>query len=213
MISTKNYKSDFDAILHLVSCVGEEKTELGWPDYDWVAKFYTTSHDKVFIASKQGNVLTNCFNDNGQIHVVFNNHGLEAGTVKCEFDAEIPNDIYPDGFQREVSPQPLNIELVRGRGDCGTIADVEILLPYIIGPKGDKGDAFRFEDFTQEQIKELQKPAEDMIAQMEALEKRVEEAEKVRDETIKACTAKVDAMEARIEALEAKRVILLETSN
>lgn len=109
----KNYKSDFDAILHLKSCVGDVCKEIGWPGYDWVAKFYTTSHDNVYIASNVGGVLTNCFNDNGNIHVVFNNHGLPSGTLRVEFSAEIPNGIYPDGSQLEVSPQPLDIELVR----------------------------------------------------------------------------------------------------
>lgn len=151
----KNYKSDFDAILHLVSCVGDTNKEIGWPDYDWAARFYTSSHDKYYIASNYRGVLTNCFNDNGNIHVVFNNHGLPSGTLRVEFSAEIPNDIYPDGSQLEVSPLPLNIELVRGRGDCGTIVDVDVMLSYI---KGDKGDAFTYDDFTTEQKTDLIAP-------------------------------------------------------
>lgn len=154
-IIKKNYKSDFDAILLLKSCVGDVCKEVGWPDYDWVARFYTTSHDNVYIASNVGGELTNCFNDNGNIHVVFNNHGLPSGTLRVEFSAEIPNEIYPDGSQLEISPQALNIELVRGVGDCGTIADVEVMLSYI---KGDKGDAFTYDDFTAEQKADLIAP-------------------------------------------------------
>lgn len=173
----KNYKSDFDAILHLKSCVGDVCKEIGWPDYDWVAKFYTTSHDNVYIASNVGGVLTNCFDDNGNIHVVFNNHGLPSGTLRVEFSAEIPNEIYPDGSQLEVSPQSLNIELVRGVGDCGTIADVEVMLSFI---KGDKGDAFTYEDFTAEQIAELQRPATEAAESVSRLEEEVSQAEALR---------------------------------
>ena len=178
----KNYKSDFDAILHLVSCVGDTKKEIGWPDYVWVARFYTTSHDNVYIASNIGGVLTNCFNDNGNIHVVFNNHGLPSGTLRVEFSAEIPNSIYPDGSQLEVSPQPLDIELVRGRGDCGTIVDVDVMLSYIKGDKGDKGDAFTYDDFTPQQIAELKKPATDAASQLQEFQATAEANEADREE-------------------------------
>lgn len=190
----KNYKSDFDAILHLVSCVGDTKKEIGWPDYDWVARFYTTSHDNVYIASNIKGALTNCFNDNGNIHVVFNNHGLPSGTLRVEFSAEIPNGIYPDGSQLEVSPQPLDIELVRGRGDCGTIADVDVMLSYIKGDKGDtgpqgpkgdkgdKGDAFTYDDFTPQQIADLKQPATDAAQQLQEFQATAEANEAEREE-------------------------------
>lgn len=194
MTARKNYKSDFDAILHLISCVGDTNKEIGWPDYDWVARFYTTSQDNVYIASNIGGVLTNCFNDNGNIHVVFNNHGLGSGTLRVEFSAEIPNGIYPDGSQLEVSPQPLDIELVRGRGDCGTIVDVDVMLSYIKGekgdtgpqgPKGDKGDkgeSFTYNDFTPQQIADLKKPATDAAKQLQTFQATAEANESEREE-------------------------------
>ena len=33
-----NYKSDFDAILRIKDCSGED---LEWPTFDWYAKLYT----------------------------------------------------------------------------------------------------------------------------------------------------------------------------
>lgn len=217
----KNYKSDFDAILHLKSCVDDVCKDVGWPDYDWVARFYTTSHDNVYIASNIGGVLTNCFNDNGNIHVVFNNHGLGSGTLRVEFSAEIPNEIYPDGSQLEVSPQSLNIELVRGVGDCGTIADVEVMLSFIKGEKGDKGDkgdrgergpegpqgpqgergeAFTYEDFTPEQIEELQRPATAAAESISALEANIsaEEHQRKLNETSRA-RAEYERMHSELE--------------
>ena len=46
--------------------------------------------------------------------------------------------------------------------------------------KGDKGDAFLYSDFTPEQIAELQQPASDAIASIEAVELSVEQAEALR---------------------------------
>lgn len=123
-----NFESDFDVILRLKACDGDNCTNIGWPLYDWTAKFYTNDREHTYVASSLGGVLTNCFDDNGQIHVVFNNHGLSAGTLKVKFSAEIPNDIYPDGKKLEVYPQPLNVELVRGMGDCG-IVKTEAIAP------------------------------------------------------------------------------------
>ena len=116
-----NFESDFDVILRLKACDGDKCTNIGWPLYDWTAKFYTNDLEHTYVASSLGGVLTNCFDDNGQIHVVFNNHGLSTGTLRVKFRAEIPNDIYPDGKKLEVCPQPLDVELVRGMGDCGTV--------------------------------------------------------------------------------------------
>lgn len=129
----KNYKSDFDAVLHLRACVpGEaEAVELGWPDYDWEARFWTTSRANAYVASCRGGVCTNCFDDGGAIHVVFKNHRLGRGVLQVEFRAELPNGIYPDGIQGEVTPQALGVELVEGRGDCGVVADLEVTLPVV----------------------------------------------------------------------------------
>lgn len=41
------------------------------------------------------------------------------------------------------------------------LCEQTVTIPCIKGDKGDKGDPFTYEDFTPEQIKELQKPATD----------------------------------------------------
>lgn len=145
-----NYQSDFDFILRLVDCRGEE---MGIPDYDWEARLYTTSKSDAFVASCTGGEYVNCYNDNGQIHIVCDGHHLSSGTLKCEFIAQIPNGIYPDEYEKVVVPAPLDIELVRGVASCPHGVDIELILPYI------KGDAFTFEDFTPEQLADLQRPA------------------------------------------------------
>lgn len=147
-----NYKSDFDFILRLIDCRGNE---VGVPEYDWHANFYTSSQTESFVASCLDGKYTNCFDDNGKIHIVCNSHNLLPGTLKVEFVAEIPNGIYPDDFERVVNPQPLDIKLVRKTHSCVDSIEVDVILPYI------KGDPFTFDDFTPEQLEFLKGPKGD----------------------------------------------------
>ncbi len=131
-----NAKSDFDFILKLFcGCAkeGGEPQEIGWPEFDWTARFWTWSPANAYSVSCIGGVCTNCFNDNGRIHAVFDNHRLSPGKLHCELSADIPASIYPDGRRREVLPQPVGIELVSGAGDCGCVGEteVELTLPAV----------------------------------------------------------------------------------
>ncbi len=132
-----NYKSDFDFILRLKDCAGNL---IGWPDYDWTAKFWTSQKVNAFAASCRGGVCKNCYNDNGQIHIVANDHKMSAGVLNVEFTAEISNGIYPDDAERIVVPLPLEIELIRAAAPCPESFEVEVMLPYIKGEKGEKGE-------------------------------------------------------------------------
>ena len=161
----KNYKSDFDIILTLKTCVRHEdgtcsKRDVGWPEHDWVATFRTESGLREYVASRKGDTLVNCFNDNGRIHVVLNNHRLGKGVLRVDFHSEIPNAIYPDGIQDLYEPQPLDIELVDGPGDCAGAAEVEVLLPYI---KGDRGEKLTYGDLTEQDKEDLIAPIKESI--------------------------------------------------
>lgn len=125
-----NYKSDFDAILRLTDCEGND---LGWPKFDWMAKFYTYSLGNVYTASCIGGVTENCYNDGGGIHVVFYNHKLAIGSLQCEITVELPDGRYPDGYRRVVTPEPLDIELVKGRGDCPSTRAVALVTLPVLG--------------------------------------------------------------------------------
>lgn len=51
----KNYKSDFDIILTLKTCVRHEdgtcsKRDVGWPEHDWVATFRTDNGLREYVA-------------------------------------------------------------------------------------------------------------------------------------------------------------------
>lgn len=126
-----NYKSDFDAILRIKDCSGED---LEWPTFDWYAKLYTIQYGRdnkanMYVASCVGGVCTNCFNDNGYIHIVVDNHHLGIGTLAVEFVAKIPDAKYPDEHHRIVTPQALDIELVTGKGDCAPVFEAVITVP------------------------------------------------------------------------------------
>lgn len=160
-----NYKNDFDFILKLATCIRHEdgtceKRDVGWPEHDWVATFWTANKANVYDASRKGDTLVNCFNDNGRIHVVFNNHRLGKGVLRVDFHSEIPNAIYPDGIQDLYEPQPLDIELVDGPGDCAGAAEVEVLLPYI---KGDRGEKLTYGDLTAQDKEDLIAPIKENI--------------------------------------------------
>lgn len=124
-----NYKSDFDFILVLKDCQGKE---VGWPDYDWTAKFYTTNKANAYTASCVGGECVNCLNDNGRIHIVVNSPRMGLGQLNAELLAKLPNNVYPDGTQDVYDPQPLDIELVTGPGDNATEIEVELTVPYAV---------------------------------------------------------------------------------
>ncbi len=90
----------------------------------------------------------------------------------------LPNEVFSDGTQDIYGLQFLDIELVAGAGDCGTEAEVEAMLPYI------KGDPFTYEDFTPEQIEDLQRPATEAADSLKVFEESIEaaETERVRNE-------------------------------
>lgn len=127
-----NYKSDFDFIANL-KAVGADGTEveIGFPSYDFEAVLTTdcSGYNKHYVASQKNGVTTNCFNDNGKLHIVCDNHKLSVGELKLTFNAYLPNNIYPDGSQKVVADYDMNIELVVENTDVNS-AEVDVLLPF-----------------------------------------------------------------------------------
>ncbi|MBD5367262.1 MAG: hypothetical protein HDR82_09765 [Bacteroides sp.] len=212
-----NYKSDFDFLLLLNTCVRQDdgsctKRPIGWPDYDWEATFWTSNKAITFKASRHGDRLTNCFNDNGHIHIVCNSHHLGCGTLNVDFRSVLPNGLYADGSEDLFEPRLLDIQLVPGPGDCPHASEVELLLPYI---KGDKGDPFTYADFTPGQIAELQQPAIDAahradtaVTKLEDVSSQVliHEEERTEAETLRAAAeqGRADAEKLRVIAENAR---------
>lgn len=158
-----NYKSDFDFKLKIKSLGAEGSyVDVGFPTYDFKGYLYTRGMRK-YEFGKQDEKLLNCFNDNGTIHIVANNHSLFSGVVKIDFYIDIPNDIYPDNHKLIVTNCATTIELVEGCGDEFTAEEIEIVAPYIKGDKGEKGDPLTWETMTQEQREKVVQSAVDEI--------------------------------------------------
>ena len=160
-----NYLSDFDFILRLVDARGND---VGFPDCDWEAVFWAFSKGRTYRASCIKGEYTNCLRrEDGRICVIFDNHNLGTGVLKWEPHFMFPDALFPDGVRDLYSPEPLDIELVPGRGDDASDVEIEAVLPYIKGDtgepgkqgekgeRGEKGDPFTFDDFTPEQLAAL----------------------------------------------------------
>lgn len=130
-----NYKSDFDLLATLKAFDGEGKEiEIGFANYDWELILYTGCNEyanRGYKVSYVNGECTNCFNDNGKVHIVCDNHSLNLGELNGLIKAYIPNPIYPDGHQLLVHPISFAVELVSGAGDEPSPIEVEILLPYL----------------------------------------------------------------------------------
>ena len=78
------------------------------------------------------------------------------------------------------------IKIVNCSDELGEVMpDGQIMLDaaiFVQGKKGDKGDAFTYDDFTPEQIEDLKKPATDAAAEVRELEQQVSQAEQGRVE-------------------------------
>lgn len=149
-----NYKSDFDFIATITDCTGKD---VGVPQCDWTIQLYTNPGLNMYVASHKDGVFANCLvDDEGRLHIVCDNHGLQAGSLRCRITMEVPNSDYPDGYKRVVNVVDTGIELIEGRFECECSVEANLILPYI---KGDKGDPFTFEDFTPEQLAYLRSPA------------------------------------------------------
>lgn len=129
MVRRLNHKSDFDFILTLY---GENGDSIGFPTYDWEAYIYTASKAYKYKASCHGGECVNCFNDDGKIHIVANNHGLPVGALHIDFYSYLPNSLYPDGTERVVQPIDTDIELVSGAGDGAEGGEAEAIIPYAL---------------------------------------------------------------------------------
>lgn len=129
-----NYKSDFDFIAE-VEATGEEgnKVAIGFPQYDWEIILTTGDcnyNSRPYIVSYHKGVATNCYNDNGMIHIICDNHKLSVGQLQMEFCSFLPNSNYPDGTQKVVATYDLDIELTTENTGI-TSAEVQIVLPFL----------------------------------------------------------------------------------
>ncbi|MCM1295676.1 MAG: hypothetical protein NC311_09055 [Muribaculaceae bacterium] len=131
-----NYKSDFSLVLRLRDLAGHD---IGWPEFDWTADFWTFPRARAFTASCIGGVCTNCLReDDGRIRVVFNGHGLTPGRLRAELTAQILDGSYPDRLRQTVQTAVLDTVLTAGETRGGDEEET-IMLPLVQGQQGGSG--------------------------------------------------------------------------
>lgn len=65
---------------------------------------------------------------------------LPSGRLSFTMKAAIPNTMYPDDYQDITEPHPTNAELWDGATDYKDAVEIELILPYVKGDKGDAGE-------------------------------------------------------------------------
>lgn len=132
-----NFQSDLDFILSLKNLEGEE---MGWIDYNWELKLTSSASDNfVYTASRQYGENVGCFNDNGKIHVVVDQHKFPVGQLAYELSVDIPDERFPDGSRHVVVSDLADVEFVADKGQQATDFALEITVPHIIKSEGGEG--------------------------------------------------------------------------
>lgn len=129
-----NYKSDFDLIATIKAFDTDgNEVEVGFFDFDWEIDLFTgcNNYGNVYKVSYIGGVATNCFDDNGKVHIVCDNHKFPVGALNGTLRVQLPNSIYADGHQLIVTPLTFDIELVADGGDYDAIAEASIVIPVV----------------------------------------------------------------------------------
>lgn len=108
---------------------------------------------------------------------------LRVGNYGIEITVEEPRNVQVDGQKRRTFKQ--KIKIYNSLDELGVMPDGEVIIDaaiFIQGQKGDKGDPFTYEDFTPEQIVDLQRPAREAADDVAELERQIEGAEGLRIE-------------------------------
>lgn len=144
MIKKVNCQSDFSFLLNLTD---SHNTAIGFPEWDWAAKFFVAGSANIYEASHIGGICTNCADADGTIRIVFNESTLPAGVLKMELTAEIPDATYPDKTQKVVVPATLGIELVKEATTFSPSIEETVVLPIVL-PETPKEEPAESEETT-----------------------------------------------------------------
>lgn len=144
-----NYKSDFDfiAVLRGYDAEGNE-VNIGFPEYDWKMKISSSgqcqAHNRKFVASYIGGKAKNCFNDNGRIHIVCQDHCLPVGELRAEMISYVPNEMYVDNEQYVVTTHSLDIELVDEEDTTNQDFQAVLQMPIVVVGNGGGADMTKY---------------------------------------------------------------------
>ena len=125
-----HFLRDFEAVLMPVGLEGEA---MDWPDFDFVARFYTRKAGRFYTASCIGGVERNCYRrEDGKLVVVFDRHGLSCGRLEVLMMALLPNSRMPDGVEQVPLRVATGIRLVPVVADLPAEISMAVQLPVYI---------------------------------------------------------------------------------
>lgn len=160
-----NYREDFEFILQ-----DKNGDCIEFPSYDWVLNIWTWGSTRKYEAASIDGKLTNVINDGGKIRVIVNAHRLRPGKLVAEMYEYLPSETLPDKTQKNYKYYDnIGVELVAGDVELDEVYALAIH-DYI------KGDPFTYDDFTEEQLDDLRKPATEAAAKADAATAKAEQA-------------------------------------
>lgn len=182
-----NYRQEFPLVVRFY--YKDEQGNLqpfGFPPYDFKIYFWTTSRSDTYTVSCRyvdgEPVYLNCKRKGDDLVVIFDNHRLNPGELRAEMVMDVPSDLYPDGYRRDVLIIFTETRLIHGPTPSPTRAEINAILPYIIGKDGKDGKDgengkdgkdgkdFNYDELTEEQKKEMaKKVAENIDTNMDGI--------------------------------------------
>ena len=147
----QNYKSDFVLRESFVDITGKA---VPLPtDIDFTLRYWT-QHGREYVASRQSGVYTNCTPEGGDLLVFFKAHNLCEGELHHELHLQLDNPAFEGGVQNVFYPADLHI-LLWDKPSSTDKQGSALVADYT------RGNAFTYDDFTPEQIEQLQRPAQE----------------------------------------------------
>lgn len=122
-----NFRSDFDFILQLLDHDGRI---IGWPPFDFRVRLWTDTRWRAYEAGVKDGVPYNCYEDDGRIHIVCDNHGLHVGRLHIDFTSLVPDDKYPDANKSVLTPIDTDITLTVTDSELPAAGEIEITIPW-----------------------------------------------------------------------------------
>lgn len=122
-----NFRSDFDFILQLFDHDGRI---IGWPPFDFRVRLWTDTRCRAYEAGVKDGVPFNCYEDDGRIHIVCDNHGLHVGRLHIDFTSLVPDDKYPDANKSVLTHIDTDILLTVADSELPAAGEIEITIPW-----------------------------------------------------------------------------------
>lgn len=114
---------------------------VGWVEANWELVLYTASKNLAYKASYAFNEKTNCYEDNGDIHIVVDGHEFPVGELFADFTIDIPDEKFPDGSRHvSVTNEKTDIEMVLDRGHEADGIVVNVRVPYVKKDEPSEGE-------------------------------------------------------------------------